>query len=342
MPIRASWSPTCIGRSLDELVRAPDGGLKAFVHTLSAAKGRGARGTCSIPHDLPIQSAAPKQLFTLTEAAVAWTERALADEQMMLEGSSKLPRSAGWPFDPASWKLQDEGARKALMMQVLDTLDNDKPLAEAFAPETCSRERLEVVCEALLLFLRALTDGIVTAALWARLEQASLPSLGLGAPTAKQPAQEAAEDDKTAILDLLAAAPNHNVAFVFLTSTLARVVADLAPLGKTDADRNRAGAPVTVTATATGGIAGFGRRSLTFARSLGGGAGAGAGARFGASSPEASVAMEQRRAKEKRVAEIFGPVVCRAPRPEKEKDRRVLEDRQRALLELFLRRKGDC
>ncbi len=60
-------------------------------------------------------------------------------------------------------------------------------------------ERLEAAGEVLLLFLRGLTDGIVTMSIWARIEQASLPSILQQGGTQKSAFEGVSEDDKTAV-----------------------------------------------------------------------------------------------------------------------------------------------
>ncbi|KAK3937694.1 Synaptojanin-1 [Diplogelasinospora grovesii] len=327
IPVRATWSPTCIGRSIDELIRVPNGGIRKFAKALSEKKGR----MGSIPYDLDVHNAAPKELFKLTEVVETLTERALADEQMLEE--CKIPEhQPGWPFDEAAWKFGDKGSRTSHVVNIVDALDNDKPINDAFDPETRSLERLEAASAALLLFLRGLTDGIITNQLWARIEQASLPSLAhfttpATAAARLLPDERACEDDRGTILDILSSAPNHNICFVFLVATLAKVMSELAPLSKADMDTLKAAE------TATGrssGIGVLGRRSLSFRRS-----GSVAG------TAQALAALERRQAREHRFAEIFGKVVCRAQIPEKDKERKTLEDRQRAIVEMFLQRRGD-
>jgi inositol polyphosphate 5-phosphatase INPP5B/F len=297
IPIKGSWLPSCFGRSIEELIRVPDGGIRVF------ATPRLRSGAGAIPYDLDVHVSAPKELFKLTDAVIVLIERVLAEEQMLED--CDVPRDvAGWPFDKDSWKWHDKKARMEMKLALIEALDSDRPLLEALAIETPAVRRIEVVSEVLLLFLRALTDGVITAPLWAKLE-ASLPSLGSASRT-----PESYEDDKASVLDILSVAPNHNIAFVFLTTTLARVGAELAPITKADASS----LPAV-------------RRALPFRRSVG--------------TTAAEAAIARRRARERRFAEIFGRVVCRAPVPTKEKERRTMEERQRNLIELFVHRDMD-
>jgi phosphatidylinositol-bisphosphatase len=314
IPVRATWSPTCIGRSVEELIRVPDGGLRQFAKSQAeAAKGR----LGSISSHLPVHFAAPKELFKLTEAVETLVERALADEQMLEE--CQIPTDAGWPFDSTTWKSADEETRRSHMTRLIDVLDNDEPLLAAFAPEVSSLERLESVSEVMLLFLNSLTDGIIPWSLWARVEKAPLTVLGQAASSTRQSEDQAAEDDKAAVLDILSSVPNHNISFVFLTTTLAKIISELSPLSKAALEALRT----------PGTTPNLGRRSLSFRRA--------------ALTPpaEAVAAMQRREARIRCLAHIFGPVICRSNPPNKEKEKKTLEDRQRAVLELFLKPRED-
>ncbi len=316
IPVRASWSPTCISRSIEELIRVPDGGIRLFAKSLADKNGHAG----SIPYDLDVRCAAPKELFKLTDAAESLTERVLADAQML--NDYQIPENPGWPFEEAAWKYTDKEKRESHLVSLINILDDDKPIADAFLPEISAMERLESVAEVLVLFLRSLTDGIVTMPIWARIEQASLPSINQPPAAPKPASNDASEDDKAAILDILGSAPNHNISFVFLTATLAKATVELAPLSQAHLE--------ALQVEPTGlGLGVLGRRSLSFRRS--------------GTTPtaEAVMALEKRRARERRFAEIFGKIVCRASVPEKEKDKKVLEDRQRALLQLFLTKREE-
>ncbi|KAK4211229.1 putative PI phosphatase [Rhypophila decipiens] len=332
IPARAYWAPTCIGRSIDELIRVPKGGIRDFAHSLAQKKGN----MGSIPYDLDVHSAAPRELFHLTEALERLTERALADEQML--DNCEIPKEAGWPFVESLWTVTDKDLRTSRVIDVIDALDSGKSPNDAFPPDISSIERLETVAEVLVLFLRGLTDGIITTVLWNRIEQAPLPSLAQPS-SLKVGAEDVEEEDKTTILDILSAAPNHNISFVFLTAALAKMATDLAPISKADMDALRAAEntqPTSSAATGTGpvgvvgrGIGALGRRSLSFRKS-------GAGPTV-----EALVALERRRAVERKFADVFGGVVCRAPVTGgmKGKEKKAVEERTRGVVELFLRRR---
>ncbi|KAL2022391.1 hypothetical protein VTK56DRAFT_5458 [Thermocarpiscus australiensis] len=338
IPVRASWTPTCVGRSVEELIRVPEGGIRAFAKSLSEQR----ENPCAIPYDLPVQSAAPKELLRLIEAIETLSQRTIADAQML--ENCTIPSDLGWPFDEATCTSTDRDTRTSQIINILDALDQDKPISSAFAAETSSLERFEAVAQCLVLFLRGLTDGVIPAALYHRIEQAaaaSIPSLTTGNSTTTSSTplsteSEAAHDnDRTAVLDILQTAPHHNICFVFLTTALARVVAELAPLTQAELDLVENEAAAAAAAASVRGIGVLGRRTLSFRRG-----GTAAAASSSAPVAEALAALERRRARERRVAEIFGGLVCRGPMPGREKERRAAEERRRALIELFLRRRG--
>ncbi|KAK2027968.1 endonuclease/Exonuclease/phosphatase [Colletotrichum zoysiae] len=302
IPVRASWLPTCFGRSINELIRVPDGGIRAFLKSRAETTG-----SSSIPNDLDVHCAAPKELFKLTEAVETMTARAIADANMVEEHVIPADKP-GWPFDETAWLFKDEESRNSLVVALIEALDNDRPLVEALPVQVPSLYRLEVVAEVLLLFLVGLTDGIITAALWAKMEL-GLPHLGTAGAAARSPAE--VEDDKTAVLDILAMAPNHNIAFVFLMATLSKVVAELAPISRTVAEALMTQRPT--------------RRSLSFRRLTG-------------DSAAADAALARRRARERRVGEVLGRAVCRVSLPARDKERKAVEERMRGALEIFVRR----
>ncbi|KAK0735307.1 Endonuclease/exonuclease/phosphatase [Apiosordaria backusii] len=315
IPVHADWAPTCIGRSVEELIRVRTGGIREFCNTLAMKNGK----LGAIPYDLPAHHAAPKELFELTEATETLTERVIADAQML--DDCEVPTAPGWPFEEATWMATDKESRTAQVINIIDALDRDERILSVFAPEVTSIQRLEAVSEAFLLFLEGLIDGVITTPLWNRIEQAALPSLAQAVATAVD--SPSAEDDKTTILDILATTPNHNICFVFLTTTLARIAAEIAPLTKADLEAIKSNE-----AASRPGLAALGRKSLNFRRSTGPGI-------------QAVISLNKRRAKERKFAEVFGGLVCRGPVSEKDKDRKALEEKQRALIGLFLRRRGE-
>lgn len=281
--VRGQWLPSCFGRSIDELIRVPEGGIRKFLQE------RNIRG--AIPYDADVHCSAPRELFKLTEAIQTLAERCIADATMLEDMS--LPGEAGWPFDAGACSLSTE-AKEAIQACVIAALDTDGPsIAEVLPVELPSSHKLELVASVLLLFLASLTDGLVTAQMCARLAT-TFPSSLAALP------QSAWPDTKMNILDVLSAVPNHNIAFVFLTSTLARVARELTP------------------ATAESHTEGLQRR-LSFRKGS-----------------ETDAAAKKRKARERRYAEIVAPLAFRSGSGEGNSKDKAARERERTMLELFL------
>ncbi|KAG4281321.1 hypothetical protein FPRO06_10226 [Fusarium proliferatum] len=277
IPVRGIWQPSCVGRSIAELIRIPDGGIRKFVEK-TGLKG-------AIAYDSDIHCSAPKELFKLTEVVQTLVERSLAESTMLEE--EVLPRDPGWPLEASTWRVGETDMQDA-KVKLMSALDNDASLLDALPLEWPASFKLEAVSSILLLFLESLTDGLIPTQLWAKIST-SLPNV-TSLPMTAWP------DTKTQILDILSSAPNHNIAFVFLTATLSRAASELTP----------------VTNEPKGGLS----RRLSFRR--------------GNAEDEDT---KKRKMRERRYAEIVGPLVCRVD--EKEKGSR---DRARTVVEMFIRR----
>ncbi|XXG99738.1 hypothetical protein Hte_006079 [Hypoxylon texense] len=303
IPIRATWIPSCFGRSLEELIRIPRGG---GIRALVKERKRGG----SIPYSLEVHKSSPSELFKLTEAVESLAERVVADENMLEE--AKVPRDKpGWPFDKSSWQTINSEDHEELRAAIIEALEEDKPILEIVTADIPTLKRFEIVSEVLLLFLCGMPDGIITTPLWAKIEQA-LPNIGDGKVTTM------AEERKATILDILSAAPYYNISFVFLTSMITRVANELVPLTKEEFDALNMRKPGSL-----------GKRSLSFRRSNTG---------TGGTAAVDEAAIQRRIAWEKRAAEIFGTAICRAPMPGNAKERKVVEEKMRGVVEVFLRR----
>ncbi|KAI1477574.1 DNase I-like protein [Daldinia eschscholtzii] len=300
IPIRATWIPSCFGRSLEELIRVPRGG---GIRALVKERGRGG----SIPYTLEVYKSSPGELFKLTEAVQTLVERVIADENMLEQ--AEVPRDKpGWPFDGDTWQASNAEDHDELRAAIVEALEEDMPVLETIRADVPTLKRLEIVCEVLLLFLHSMPDGIIAAPLWAKIEQ-TLPNIG----GAKTPAD--VEAAKSGVLDILSTAPYYNISFVFLMSMLTRVANDLVPLTKEEFEALNALKPT------------IGKRSLSFRRITG-------GAKIDV------VAIQRRSAWEKKAAEIFGVAICRAPLPGNSKEKKALEDKMRGAVEVFLRPDG--
>lgn len=213
LPIRGDWQQSAFGRSIEKLVRMPEGGVRRWQHQRPDGSSHGDEG---------VKWSAPREIFRLTEALEDLVERALA-QWGMTGDADQAPwgRNAGWPF--VGW-ISEENQRAMLRETVREALDSDHPFSDTFPPEIDSLQRLEAVAETLVQFLKSLEDGIVTGSLWLELEKGMLER-----EKAKKSLSD--EDERMWILDILSVAPAHSVSFTFVIFMLARVANEVAPPG---------------------------------------------------------------------------------------------------------------
>lgn len=218
IPIRATWLPSSFGRSIDKLIRIPEGGVRKLQHQ----RPHGSSGGSSTP----VKWSAPREVFRLTEAIEELVERAAAEWGMRGEGGDEKPpweEGLGWPFVEGGWRWEPGKEREGLKMRVREALDTDQAFDTTWTPDVPALWRLEVLAETLLEFLTSLEDGVVPEHLWAGLEAAIIER-------EKTKSTLSADEERAVILDSLASSPPHSVAFTFLTFMLARVANEVAPL----------------------------------------------------------------------------------------------------------------
>lgn len=214
LPLRAHWLPSALARAVDTLVKIPEGGIRKLQH--------------QIPDRGEVKWSVPREVFRLTEAIEDMTERTLAEWDMTKSEGEKAPfkDNAGWPFvlshkhTNTPYPHRDEE-----FADLYDALDCDAPFANAFDPETQTKERVELLAEVLLTFLSSLTDGIITKSLWEKLEE--------GLVTRERTKQVLASDDeKMWALEILATAPSHNASFLLLLSFLQNITNQITEASK--------------------------------------------------------------------------------------------------------------
>ena len=222
LPLRGDWLQSAFGRSIEKLVRMPEGGVRRWQHQ---------RPDGSSHEDEGVKWSAPREVFRLTEAIEDLIERALA-QWGMTEDVDKAPwaNDVGWPF--RGWST-DAKRRAMLRKTVREGLDCDQPFSETFPAEIDSLQRLEAVAETLVQFLKSLEDGVVTEALWLELEKGVLER-----EKVKKTISD--EDERMWILDTLSIAPAYNSSFTFVTFMLARVANEVAPANTQLSDTGKA------------------------------------------------------------------------------------------------------
>jgi phosphatidylinositol-bisphosphatase len=214
LPLRANWQQSTLARTIDKLVRIPEGGIRRLQHQKP-------------DRDTKVKWSVPREIFRLTEALEDLIERTLADWDMTHEGEkSPWQHNAGWPFVKDARYFAD-GAHEETLANVYNALDCDEPFEKTFGPEDTPMQKLEILAEVLQQFLQSLRDGIVPEPVWMELER------GLAArEKTKRPL--AADDEKLWVLELLSSVPNHNASFLLLVSTLQRIAREITNTSKPD------------------------------------------------------------------------------------------------------------
>lgn len=223
LPVRAQWLPSTLARSIDKLIKIPEGGIRKLQNQIPA------RGE--------VKWSVPRELFRLTEAIEDLTERTLADWEMTKSEGEKGPwqDNAGWPFVKAHGPLkvgQIADRHGEELGDICDALDCDTPFVDAFDEHSRPRGRVELLAEVLILFLSSLTDGVITKSLWEKLEECFVTR-----EKAKQ--QLSTDDEKMAVLEILATAPSHNASFLLTLSFLQNIVNQITEVSKPKADTPR-------------------------------------------------------------------------------------------------------
>ncbi|KAH7074761.1 Endonuclease/exonuclease/phosphatase [Paraphoma chrysanthemicola] len=214
LPLRAHWLPSALARTVDKLIKIPEGGIRKLQN--------------QTPDRGEVKWSVPREIFRLTETIEDMTERTLAEWEMTKDEGEKAPfmDNAGWPFvKPLKpFKYRDKQHSEELA-DLYDALDCDRPFTEAFAQESRTKERVEMLGEVLLTFLASLVDGIITKSLWERLEE--------GLATREKARQHLDPDDeKMWALEILATAPNHNASFLLLLSFLQNIANQITDASK--------------------------------------------------------------------------------------------------------------
>ncbi|EON65993.1 hypothetical protein W97_05236 [Coniosporium apollinis CBS 100218] len=299
LPIHGKWLETSFGRSIDKLIRIPEGGIRRLQHQKPKASN-------CVDDASPVKWSAPRELFRLTECVEELVERVVAEWDMVNSQEGEKPpweRVAGWPFAEESWSLMDKVGREKTKLEVYEALDCDKSFDGAFEAETPALQKLEVLAEVLLEFLRSMEDGIITADLWAQLERDIV-----GREKAKK--HLSLEYERTWVLEVMAAAPNHNVSLVLITSMLSRISNEIAHAAKVPTEPKKdAELPASPRANVR-------RRALSNVP-----------------------AVARRQLVDLSLASIFAEVVIRSHDDSKmkEKERRVSEERRIRVIEIFLK-----
>ncbi|KAI1626741.1 phosphatidylinositol-bisphosphatase [Exophiala viscosa] len=219
IPVKGIWLQSAFYRNLDQLVLAPEGGVRNMhVEDLANESGQ-----ASMSHH-----SAPKELYALTEVIPVYVVRSIAEWSMIHDEDIPPWQYATvgitWPFTRDTWTLHEDDERSDLLASIREALDTASPLDTHFEAEASCIVRLETLAETLTEFLRSLRDGIVSASSWAEVER-SLSAMEKGKV---QPSSQEIQD---MVMEALSPYPVHSVSFTFITFLLTRIVNELAPCG---------------------------------------------------------------------------------------------------------------
>ncbi|OAX83133.1 hypothetical protein ACJ72_02510 [Emergomyces africanus] len=371
IPLYASWLATCFGFSLDELTRMPEDGARHLdinAQLLHSSKNQNKQGTrLSAPRELFRLTEA---IVELTERAVAEWDM-VRDNNSESNPPPWDSKKLGWPFEEETWAFTDNRERYYLLSQVRDALDTNEPLSSAFPPELPSQHRVELLSETLLSFLRSIRDGMITPPLWHELEQqiintekAKLPPLST----------EQSQSQILEVLSSSPAHSVSFTFLTFMLNRIANEIAPLSPtvahstpispimpkpftsliktpsISETSPSDSPLSTPASPSSTTSSSAPPPPTNPIarTFSIRLGKPANrrsstgpyadVSAAAAAATITAKATTAAARRQAVNRIFTEIFARVIFSSdiPRPEKDKERRAWEERQRRVLEPFL------
>lgn len=223
VPIRGTWLQTCFYRSVEELVRIP-AGVRSLTMVRSDAEAQ------YQPMRAVVHSA-PQEIFTLTDLIPKTAER-VAAEWSMLHEEEEPPWLDGdgtpWPFDGNDLN-NDPMIKDERLAEIREALDMADPVDEHLSSCTDPAEKLELLCETLLSFLGSLTDGIVTAGVWQRIES-KIHAYEKGKP-AMTP-----ETLQETVMEAISTTPVHSVSFTFIIFMLNRLISEVAADARAQAE----------------------------------------------------------------------------------------------------------
>lgn len=318
VPIRAEWAASSLGRSIDKLIRIPEGGIRRLQsqrpdsskgvqtasHTRPGSGSFGSTNSSRVSLDsAPVRFSAPRELFRLTEAVEELSARVVAEHEMTASEDSPRPLwqdYPAWPFEEAAWAEKGTEQWNSAMSDVCNALDEDEPL-EASMPDTLPKlQRLYVLANFLLMFLGGIPDGIVTEDQW--------PAIDTYLSDMEKAKRKASvEEERNALQEALSQSSPHSISFVLITSMLDRLIMEVH-----HSSRPKEEPPTSPT-----------RMSMPFRRMTGLG--------------KVPAAPEREQAA-RALAKVFAPVVVRAGNASSDKSRAQQEKRKIELLEAFLRK----
>ncbi|RMZ91024.1 hypothetical protein DV736_g1743, partial [Chaetothyriales sp. CBS 134916] len=330
LSVKANWLPTCFYRYLDELVVAPESGVRPLPKSPTSYDGEDGAGIKSAR----TRHSAPRELFAFTESIPPLVERSIADWDMLHPGQPPPWSQNGgenvWPFDPSTWTFHGGEERDSYLAKVRECLDTSQPLDKAADPDEPYLVHLEVLCETLISFLGSLHDGIITASMWSAIES-SLIQLNRDRDNDKSVSVGAAEVQALAMEALSSAPPPTS------TSAVASLRRSRASSVRSETESEGASSMTpTPSVDSSGSKKRFfanipipRKRADTTSSQSDTTADSGAGGSIGRDKGQQLI---------RNYAAVFAPIIIRSGTDEttKGKEKRVLEARKQRIMEAFL------
>lgn len=213
IPAKGRWLQTSFFRSIEELVRIPNG-----VRALTLHKDGIEAQQQPAPHK--VAHSAPQELFMLTDKIAKLAERVIAEWNMVSHSDNK-PWQANtvWPF-VADTSLTDDELKAERIAEIHEALDTATPIEEHLNPCTRHDEQLSLLCEVLFKFLDSLIDGVVPLDIWqeidAKIQRADRSKHKL-----------TPEFWQDTVMQAISSRPIHSVSFTFVTFMLNRVISEV-------------------------------------------------------------------------------------------------------------------
>nr|POE78447.1 isoform 6 of synaptojanin-1 [Quercus suber] len=318
IPIRGSWLQSSLTRSIDKLIRIPEGGIRKLQRQCpDGGQSRPSSSTAVVSEDDPVRFSAPRELFKLTEAIEELSIRVIAEWDMIHPADTDATRAPwiehhAWPFEKESWSEQETVLFQTGLSAVCDALDEDSSIQQNLPPELPRMQRLYVLAHFMLLFLKSMPDGIITEQLWAQIEAHTIE-------LERSKRKLTPDEEKTAIEEILAQTPSHNIAFILITSMLSRIMQEFSTAASETEAVNKAlvdDMPMSPTRKAAGTL----RRITHLGKS-------------GGVVPEMPVQQQAAGA----FAKVLANVIIRSSTQGGEKAKATTEKRKQQILERFLR-----
>ncbi|KAI9653383.1 MAG: hypothetical protein M1831_006088 [Alyxoria varia] len=221
IPVRGNWKPSVFGEPIHTLVRIPEGGIRAWNPARIKLLHEG------FDSEDVVKWSAPREILRLTEILEHCVERLVAEWSMLgPEDESQEDKStpwnsfAGWPFVEESWTTTED-ERRDLRVSLNELLDNGASLEGGLSKQTSGLLKIETLAETFRLFVGSIEDGVITKELWEQLETAFFTK-------ERQKSRPDNDDQRAAILEILACSSHHSVSFIIITAMLGRIAQELA------------------------------------------------------------------------------------------------------------------